>query len=282
LWRVIIRRPAGEPRYYIIPGGSNALYNADAVQRGKPAVLVEAALDALAIQQEAGDLVAAVATGTTGARGIHWIGKLAGCNPILLSYDNDQGGNQPTTYWRDVFRERAHIWRPYPDDPAAMLEHGFDVRGWVAAGLRHAGYMLSERAKADELNAGTDTPAAPASPEPAPASTPPAQPAPRARSRVARNVTTEPLRLHRPDTHADAATVVAHLDCSGTPTGWHWDESRPYTLVNDASGQRTSMDVNKQRVIIEALSLALDWPIQRAHAAYTAHVAAEVSEQEDI
>jgi hypothetical protein len=30
---------------------------------------------------------------------------------------------------------RAHVWRPYLDDPAAMLEQGMDIRGWVAAGL---------------------------------------------------------------------------------------------------------------------------------------------------
>jgi hypothetical protein len=38
-------------------------------------------------------------------------------------------------YWRDVLRERAHIWRPYLDDPAGMLERGLNVRGWIAAGV---------------------------------------------------------------------------------------------------------------------------------------------------
>jgi hypothetical protein len=142
LWRIFIRRPVGEPKYYVIPGSGNALYNADTLAYGKPAVLVEAALDALAIQQEAGDLVAPVATGTTGARGHHWVGKMARCHPLLLAYDHDAGGRTPTAYWKGVFRERAHIWRPYPDDPAAMLEYGVDVRGWITAGLRYAGYPL--------------------------------------------------------------------------------------------------------------------------------------------
>jgi hypothetical protein len=57
---------------------------------------------------------------------------------VLLAYDNDQGGTPPTSYWRDVLRARAHIWRPYTDDPAGMLQRGLDVRGWVAAGVLDA------------------------------------------------------------------------------------------------------------------------------------------------
>jgi DNA primase len=345
-------------RHYFVPGSRNALYNADALQRGKPAMLVEAALDALAVQQEAGDLVSAVATGTTGARGIRWLGKLAGCTPMLLSYDNDQGGTAPTRHWRDVFREQAHVWRPYPDDPAAMLEHGFAVRGWIEAGLRHAGYaipgkidpitaarhaaaatimngngwqealaelatvsqeeydslcdkpryaarlaelrqrqqqeVLSERAQAEQTEHAHRDPEPPAPADtgtdndtPAPAEqasdtpAPPVQPVARTRPRFARNVEVEPIHLKKPNTSADVATVAATLDSSGIPAGWRWEPSRPYMLVHDASGQHTSMDVNKQRVIVEALSLALDWRIPRAYEAYEAYIAAEASEQED-
>jgi hypothetical protein len=31
--------------------------------------------------------------------------------------------------------KKAHVWRPYLDDPAAMLEQRMDLRGWVASGL---------------------------------------------------------------------------------------------------------------------------------------------------
>jgi hypothetical protein len=143
LWRVFIRRPTADPKYYIVPGGSNALYNADALVPGKPAVLVEAALDALAIQQEAGDLVAAVATGTTGARAIKWLTRLASCTPHLLSFDRDAGGDSPTAYWRSVFPD-AQVWRAFGDDPATMLKHGHNLRTWVAAGLRHVGYAVPD------------------------------------------------------------------------------------------------------------------------------------------
>jgi hypothetical protein len=67
---------------------------------------------------------------------------------VLLAYDNDQGGNTPTNYWQDVLQERAHIWRPYLDDPAGMLQKGLDVRGWVAAGVLAAN--LPDSAEAEQ------------------------------------------------------------------------------------------------------------------------------------
>jgi hypothetical protein len=143
LWRVFIRRPTADPKYYIIPGGGNAMYNADALTPGKPAILVEAALDALAIHQAAGDVITPVATGTTGARSVKWIARLAGCSPILLSFDRDEGGNSPTEYWRGIFPS-APVWHAFGDDPATMLQRGHDVRAWVLAGLQHAGYTPPE------------------------------------------------------------------------------------------------------------------------------------------
>jgi len=128
----LVRRPT---KHYQVLGGRNSIYNADAIQPGKPVLLVEAALDALAVHQEAGDLCAAVATGTTGGRTIRWAAQVARATVALLGYDNDGGGDSPVAYWRDVLREKAFIWRPYLDDPAAMLEQGMDVRGWVAAGV---------------------------------------------------------------------------------------------------------------------------------------------------
>jgi hypothetical protein len=74
-----------------------------------------------------------------------------------------------------------------------------------------------------------------------------------------------------PDTSEDAATIAATLDSSGIPAGWQWDTARPYTLVNKESGQRTSMDTDTARVIVEALSIALQWQLKRASAAYEAY-----------
>jgi hypothetical protein len=133
-WKIFIRRPVGQPKYYQLPGGSNTLYGADALSPTKPALLCEAALDALVIRQVAGDLITPVASGTTGARRMNWIIKLAQTPQVLLAFDQDAGGDSPEDYWSQVL-PRTRIWRPYVDDPAAMHVAGMDVRAWIAAGL---------------------------------------------------------------------------------------------------------------------------------------------------
>jgi DNA primase len=134
LWKMSIRRPFGEPRYYHLPGSANALYNADMLRAGKPAILCEGPFDALAIQQATGGLVSVVASGTTGARRMHWMAQLIQAEPLLLSFDADDAGLSATVYWQNIFSS-ARVWRPYYEDPAAMLESGADVRDWAFAGV---------------------------------------------------------------------------------------------------------------------------------------------------
>jgi DNA primase len=140
LWKLSIRRlapklPPGK-KYKTVPGSANALYNADTIQAGVPALLCEGVIDALAVQQAAGDLIAAVAAGTTtGARRVPWIARLATASEVLIAMDADAGGEEAAIYWLDVLRHNARRWRPLFDDPAAMLQVGLDVRLWVEAGL---------------------------------------------------------------------------------------------------------------------------------------------------
>ncbi len=122
------------PKYRQTPGGGNGPWGIDAVQHGKPIMLCEGVFDALAVQQEAGDLITPIVTGTTGARRVRWIARLAPAPLVLLSFDADRGGIAPTIYWRNVL-PRTRGWWPYYDDPAAMLRIPGTVRAWVQAGL---------------------------------------------------------------------------------------------------------------------------------------------------
>lgn len=140
LWKIGVRKlhtKLGEKAYKTLPGSANALYNADALRAGQPAMLVEGVFDALSVQQEAGDLIAAVACGTSGARRMRWIVQLALSAPILNSLDADAAGDD-CRYWMDALAPVARSWRPYWDDPSQMLQDGADVRGWVLAGLGRA------------------------------------------------------------------------------------------------------------------------------------------------
>jgi hypothetical protein len=99
-------------------------------------MMVECCLDALAIAQEAGDLLAVVAAGsTTGGRLERWIGRLTLTSLVLVSFDADEGGEQAAAWWLKTLGRRAKRWRPYWNDPSAMLQDGADLRTWVREGL---------------------------------------------------------------------------------------------------------------------------------------------------
>ncbi len=144
LWRVNIRRPltdaqqaAHESKYVAASGSAPALYWANGLASGWPAVLVEGELDALTIYQHAGGLASPVATGgTTGAHRAKWLAELAVCARVLVAFDGDKAGEDKAGYWLDVLAENARRWRPYyGKDISEMAAKGGDVRGWVAAGL---------------------------------------------------------------------------------------------------------------------------------------------------
>ena len=134
LWRLNVRRLAGTPKYIGPAGSSNGLYGADGLRSGRPVVLVEGEFDALAVAQEAGDLVAAVATGSTcGGRHPRWVRRLAAAPIVLVAYDDDDAGEAAAAHWLDVLPSARRL---IPEvDPAAMLEAGANLRGCVQRAL---------------------------------------------------------------------------------------------------------------------------------------------------
>ncbi len=138
LWRVNIRRPAGDPKYYSPAGWANGLYNAGELARDRPALLVEGEIDALTVGQVAGDLITPVALGSTsGARRPRWIVPLAACPLVLVALDADldpNKGARAAAWWVDVL-PNAKRWRPWWGDANAMHQDGADLRAWISAGL---------------------------------------------------------------------------------------------------------------------------------------------------
>jgi DNA primase len=158
IWKVNIRViSAGKTngrstqRYSSPPGCAVGLYNADAIDATHPVVLVEGELDALTITQFAGDLVVAVATGSTsGARRAKWIARLAPALQVLVAFDAEEKGDAAAAYWLDVL-PNAKRWRPYWKDANAMAQDGADVRGWIAAGL---GVTIDETSESEIQRVG--------------------------------------------------------------------------------------------------------------------------------
>jgi DNA primase len=139
LWRVLFRREGDETskneRYRPIAGGGNTFYQVDTLRPNAPAMIVEGVLDALAVWQEAGDLIAVVAAGTTSGRLERWIGRLDLASTVLIALDADQAGDTASDWWLKTLGPRARRWRPFWDDPAAMMQGGADLRTWVREGL---------------------------------------------------------------------------------------------------------------------------------------------------
>lgn len=155
LWRLNIRRPAGSPKYCGPAGAGNGLYNADGLTPTRAALLTEGEFDALLIEQHAGDLVTACATGSTeGARRGRWLAMLTACPATLAAFDADPGGDNARAWWIANLKN-AHYWRPFWGDASDMARAGADLRGWVLAGLReYTGAELAAlRADHDALTA---------------------------------------------------------------------------------------------------------------------------------
>ena len=144
LWRVNIRLL--EPRYdragrlikYIGPagwGGGNPLYDAGRLTPDRPAILVEAELDALTARQTAGDLITAVATGSaSGGRHYKWLMRLALPPLVLVSFDADKAGDEAARFWTNAL-PNARRWRPFWNDVNQMAQDGVDLRAWLLARL---------------------------------------------------------------------------------------------------------------------------------------------------
>ena len=146
LWKIEIRQdnPAQpEKRYKTVTNSSNVLAGADSLQPGKPYMLVEGPIDWLCVAQTAADLCGVGRVGTSGARRVRWLTRLALASVVLVSLDADAPGDTAARYWLDAL-PNARRWRPYYADPAQMAQDGADVRAWVGAGLNLQTRRLDE------------------------------------------------------------------------------------------------------------------------------------------
>lgn len=122
------------------PASPTVFTHADSLAEGKPVVLVEGEIDALTVQQTAGDLVKlAVAAGSTaGSRRTVWVAKLALAPQVLVAFDADANGAGDL-----AAAGRAGTCCPTPDAgvrSAARMSTPCTAPGWMwpvgaAAGL---------------------------------------------------------------------------------------------------------------------------------------------------
>ncbi|MBW2149254.1 MAG: hypothetical protein JRI22_19805 [Deltaproteobacteria bacterium] len=132
--RIRSSNPCQSGKYYIVPGSSSS----PLVCATKECMLVvESELDALLVNQEAGDLVGVVALGSAQVKPDNQTSEmLHRARIILVSLDNDESGAK--TFWEWWVKNFPNTKR-WPviegKDPSEAYQNGLDIRAWVLAGL---------------------------------------------------------------------------------------------------------------------------------------------------
>jgi len=148
LSRLKIRRPDSElrpddQRYIFIPGGESVSMSLGS----KPvAVVVEAELDAILLNQEAGDLVTSVALGSANVRPDTKTNKiLKAAKHIIVALDADPAGARESWgFWIKTFSNAERWPVPGGKDPTEAFQAGIDIKAWVKGVLSVMGCIPLE------------------------------------------------------------------------------------------------------------------------------------------
>ncbi len=138
--RIRVRRPEGDPRYYVVPGSSMSTMIIGHDRRAF--VVVESELDAIACAS-ATDLAGAVALGTLqGKPDSAAYTVLKEAVQILNALDyGDQGGGKTAAeramkWWSENFNDHCDRWPvPKGKDPGEAYQMGIALNSWIEAGL---------------------------------------------------------------------------------------------------------------------------------------------------
>jgi hypothetical protein len=141
VWKLCVYRP-DEPdkkrRYGQVMGSVDALYNVDAVQYDAPTMIVEAEFCVASVDQEAGDLIIPVATGSAAkGRQSRWLADLAMASYVIQSFDDDPAGDEGAEYWLKVLKNCIRFQPCLYKDPNDMLQNlsPEELRNWVLWGM---------------------------------------------------------------------------------------------------------------------------------------------------
>lgn len=131
--RIRIRRPEGDPRYYVMPGSSTPTMILGRDRRAF--VVVEAELDAIAVMAN-NKLAGAVGLGSVSARPTaEAFEVLKRALQILVAVDYDQAGAKEMAWWKEHFTRCSRWPVPQGKDPGEAFAMGTDLDKWIRAGL---------------------------------------------------------------------------------------------------------------------------------------------------
>ncbi len=132
--RIRIRRPEGDPRYYVLPGSQMGLMITRRDARAY--MVVEAELDAMLVDQCAGDWLGVVGLGSASAKpDAELFGILRKARVVLVSTDRDKAGENAVKWWADHIKHSKRWPVGAGKDPGEAYQAGRDIRIWAVAGL---------------------------------------------------------------------------------------------------------------------------------------------------
>ena len=140
--RIRIRRPEGDPRYYIMPGGAAdpqpMLYIPSTWPGPHTAlVIVETELDAMLIAQESRDLVSVLALGSALAKpkDPEAVALVKNAAWIGLAQDRDRAGDQAVAWWKSVYPDSRDIRPDGVKDPGDLAKASGSIREWILSAV---------------------------------------------------------------------------------------------------------------------------------------------------
>jgi len=132
-----------EGKYYIVPGSSMTPMT---LGNSNVFILVESELDAILLHQEAGNLVTAIALGSSETKPDKVLcERLNKAGMILVSLDSDEAGAKSSwDFWMDHFPQATRWPVIKGKDPTEAYLNGLNLRKWVRAGIRDKALQCSQ------------------------------------------------------------------------------------------------------------------------------------------
>lgn len=166
--RIRIRRPDGEPRYYVVPGSSGTpmLLDATPPRAWKVILVVESELDGIMIHSQVGHLVACLPMGSSHTKpDANIIGQLleqqrgkGQAVQIKVALDNDAAGTKAAQWWVETFGATIHPVPAGCKDPGEAWQRGDDIVAWVESALPAAYHVGQHSTSGSGQTSSTGTP----------------------------------------------------------------------------------------------------------------------------
>jgi hypothetical protein len=162
LWQIKVRRPVQHPedgpKYVYVRDGRIPLLRSDALEDRPIVAIVEGELDALLLDQEAGDLIGVVTLGSSSNRLTRTAAShLLHAHMILCLHDSDQAGDVAASREQALTSRARRLHVPAgAKDITEFVQAGNNLRAWISFELeRLARQRASRRVTSSAVESGS-------------------------------------------------------------------------------------------------------------------------------